>query len=472
LSNVFLLTPAKGKDLAFLCEKLKHCSSVIVGDQLSALDEFERDSNTTLIGYGTGIIVPSEILKKFTRAYNFHAASPAYPGRDPHHFAIYHGATEYGATAHVMNEGVDEGDIIGIERFRIPSRCTPARLLILANEAMRTLFVKLAAEMTRGNAQLKPTGEKWGTQKTTRGQFKRMCTLSPLMSASEFSRRFRAFDGDAYDNLTVPLHGHVFRIDKSAKTKPLADTKYHEFTERNYRAILRQATAAGYEFVEYGLDSNNKHLLWRHDLDFSVHRGLRLAQIEAEENVRSTWFVNLHSSFYNINERSIKKRLHGIVAMGHWIGLHFDPDFYDNSTWNEDAMASMLQAERNLVQSVCGVSVNAVSWHNPDANGLLSITQDRVAGMINCYSTDIQSRYEYVSDSNGYWRFKSIPEVLDEGHDRIQILTHPGWWTPEPMAPRDRVERCLLGRARSVAETYDADLARHGRRNLGAEDSI
>lgn len=125
-----------------------------------------------------------------------------------------------------------------------------------------------------------------------------------------------------------------------------------------------------------------------------------------------------------------------------------------------------------MVQSVCDVSVDAVSWHNPDVNGLLAVTDDSVAGMINCYSADMQARYKYASDSNGYWRFKSIPAVLDEGHDRVQILTHPGWWTPEPMAPRDRIERCLLGRARSVAETYDADLARHGRRNLGAKDAL
>ncbi len=432
----------------------------------------EPDSDTVLIGYGTGVIVPAEILGNYTRAYNFHAASPAYPGRDPHHFAIYDRARQYGATAHVMGARVDEGEILGVERFEVPEACTPVRLLMLANQAMRRLFVRLGPAMVAADMPPSPVDEKWAARKSSRSQFERMCTLSPLVGATEFDRRFAAFDGDKYDNLTVTLHGHLFRIDKSKTSKPPVDPAYGEFTERGYKALVRQAIDAGYTFSQYGSQTTGKHLLWRHDLDFSVHRGLCLARIEVEENVRSTWFVNPHSNFYNINEKPIRTRLRRIVEMGHWVGLHFDPGSYGYATWTTDELRRVLRAERDIVQSVCDASVDVVSWHNPDVNGLLAVTEERVADMINCYSDNMRSRYEYASDSNGYWRFKSISMILEEGHERLQILTHPGWWTPDPMAPRDRIERCILGRALSIAETYDIDLARHGRRNIGVRDSI
>jgi len=63
---------------------------------------------------------------------------------------------------------------------------------------------------------------------------------------------------------------------------------YNEFTEDNYRAIVKQA-ASKYLFVNYGYKGSEFHVIWRHDVDFSVNRALKLAQIEAELGVNSTW---------------------------------------------------------------------------------------------------------------------------------------------------------------------------------------
>ena len=70
-------------------------------------------------------------------------------------------------------------------------------------------------------------------------------------------------------------------------------------------------------------------------------------------------------------------------------------------------------------------------------------------------------------DSNGYWRYTPMPEVISSGHTRLHLLTHPGWWTPEPMSPSARVHRCIRGRAQAVRRAYDHLLSRAGRLNLG-----
>src|SRR5688572_2747045 len=56
-----------------------------------------------LLSFGTSVIVPDAILRTpGLLPINIHAASPQYPGRDPHHFAAFDGVTEYGATMHLM----------------------------------------------------------------------------------------------------------------------------------------------------------------------------------------------------------------------------------------------------------------------------------------------------------------------------------------------------------------------------------
>ena len=70
-------------------------------------------------------------------------------------------------------------------------------------------------------------------------------------------------------------------------------------------------------------------MLWRHDVDISVHRALALARIEADLGVRATYFFTLHSSFYNLLEPAVAARARELLALGHWLGVHFDVAAYD-----------------------------------------------------------------------------------------------------------------------------------------------
>lgn len=52
-------------------------------------------------------------------AINFHPAPPEYPGSGCINFALYDNAQEYGVTAHLMNEKIDNGRILEVRRFPI-----------------------------------------------------------------------------------------------------------------------------------------------------------------------------------------------------------------------------------------------------------------------------------------------------------------------------------------------------------------
>lgn len=470
-TDVILVTDKKiGEVLATSIRNVKPKAEVIIvetPEKVAALNP-EISPGTLLIGYGTGIIIQGTVLKRFSRpAINFHAASPEYPGRDPHHWAVYEGASEYGVTAHEMTERVDEGPIVAVQRFPIPYGIKPEELVCLANEYLYKLFCNLLPQLIDGTYEL--SREVWAGVKRSRQDFLDMCSLNPWIGSKEFARRFNAFDGGRYDNLTLDLHGQQFRIEKtsatSSKAKEVA-VDWNDFTLVSYRENLRLAKKS-YLFASFGETVDAPHVLWRHDIDFSVHQAAILAKIEEEEACKATYFVSLHSSFYNLFEVEIVSLVREIIACGHDLGLHFDAAAYPSETWTYEALVKWAGFEQSVLEQFFGVEVKSISFHNPDISNMLDLDCDSIGGMVNVYGKTIKTEYTYVSDSNGYWRFEPIPKILTEATSpKLHVLTHPAWWVDEPMRPYKRIERCASGRASNVLREYVEGLNKHGRKNL------
>jgi hypothetical protein len=251
-------------------------------------------------------------------------------------------------------------------------------------------------------------------------------------------------------------------------------SSYNDFSESSYRGLLGLAKV-NWNFVPYtDLASEGKLVLWRHDVDISIHRALRLAEIEHEEGVASTFFLMLHSAFYNLLEPAIVCRVQSILALGHAIGLHFDPSFYGDRINSKEQLLDFLEREKAILENGFGATVAAFSWHNPTVGDWLSMDDDHCAGMVNAYGASVRNRYTYVSDSNGIWRYSRLRDVLESGKDeKLHILTHPEWWQKTPMSPRERVFRSVEGRAVAVMRQNDAMLVEHGRENLaGAAENL
>lgn len=466
-NTVVLLTPLAGAGRDRLVAIFAPHATVRVVETREELDAVPVDDATTLLSFGSGVIVPAALLDRLARpAYNLHAASPDLPGRDSHHHAIYRGVKTYGATLHVMTAKVDAGSIVAVETFPVGAEATPADLLAQANEAGFRLLERLGPALldTKPLPALKNVS--WGETKTSRADLQTMSRISPLAGEEEFRRRYRAFDGGTHDNLTVELHGHIFRIDKTARTGGVSAAAFADFTEAGFRTLVRALKSGGYRFAGFGDAGKDRHAIWRHDVDFSMHRAVRLAEIEADEGVSATYFVNPHCTFYNPFEPEIVRLLERLQALGHEIGLHFDTEAYPVRDWTKASLLPAVARERALVEGLIGKQVRVMSWHNPGFSNLLTFDGIEIGGLLNAYAAPLRRDYVYCSDSNGYWRHEPMPAVIAAGHPRLHLLTHPAWWTPEPMSPSDRIDRVLLGRARKVRADYDAALARGGRANV------
>lgn len=236
-----------------------------------------------------------------------------------------------------------------------------------------------------------------------------------------------------------------------------------DFTVESYRQLidlaLKSYLVASYRFVPWG----ERFVLWRHDCDYSLNRSLALAHIEAESGLRSTYFVNPHCEFYNLLEKQQRDYIHQIAELGHEIALHFDADFY--RTLSKSDLDKQVSAEADLLEYYLGVRPIAFSFHNPSAFHL-TCEADTYGGLLNCYSKRFKEEVPYCSDSNGYWRFRRLHDVLTDATDPcLQVLTHPGWWQAKPMPPRQRIFRSVYGRAASTLRAYDANLELHDRTN-------
>lgn len=250
----------------------------------------------------------------------------------------------------------------------------------------------------------------------------------------------------------------------------MRDAKHHleefsDFTEESYRNLLRQAKKK-YEFIGYKDICAAPHVLWRHDLDASMSRSLRLAQIEHEEGVVATYFLFPRCLYYNLLNPLTHALVLEIIALGHQVALHFDPTHFGKGL-PRARLIEAIAAERDLLKSEFGVEPTAVSFHLYGVLEEPMPDDDELAGLVNAYSRRLRENYGYVSDSNGVWLYRRLRDVLAvSDEDRLQVLTHPEWWTAETMPPRARLQRAIDGYAAAMGRWYDETVAKFGRPNI------
>lgn len=239
---------------------------------------------------------------------------------------------------------------------------------------------------------------------------------------------------------------------------------FSDFTLAEYEKLILLAKEH-YNFSDYSsFNKDSNEILWRHDVDFSMHAALKLAEIENRANVKATYFLLLHSEFYNLLEKEISVIVKKIIQLGHDIGLHFDTCFYDIN--NVAQLENKLAFERDILTSLFDVPIKAFSFHNP-FDFALSCQAPSYAGMINTYAKVFQSEVGYCSDSNGYWRHKRLKDFLKSPTDKsLQILTHPEWWKKDVHSPFEKVKMCVNGRAEKNLRTYINILEENGRENI------
>ena len=169
--------------------------------------------------------------------------------------------------------------------------------------------------------------------------------------------------------------------------------------------------------------NKNRFILLRHDIDFSLDFALKLAEAEAKHGLKSTYFVLLHSPFYNAISKSNLSSIIKISKLGHEIGLHYDTSFFSSSG---KSITKQLRFEIDILSKIIGTKVTSIAQHN------VTISPKVGNKTLNKFK-DIRLSKQfkpatYLSDSTHNWRDGCMCKYVGQVN-KIQILTHPIWWS-------------------------------------------
>jgi hypothetical protein len=226
-----------------------------------------------------------------------------------------------------------------------------------------------------------------------------------------------------------------------------------EFSPAGYAALLDALQECGYSVRAFeDADPAARHLVLRHDVDFSLAAALAMAEAEAARGIAATYFILLRTEFYNPLSGEGLTALERIAAL-HTVGLHFDAELYGPDEGMLDAAAAR---ECDLLAQVIERPVALVSHHRPGSKRIEY--PQRLGGRVNVYAPSFTRDMGYCSDSRGGWHHgHPLEHAAIRAGRALHLLVHPFWWQAPPLPPEERL-KCFLAERGAF---LDRELARH-----------
>jgi hypothetical protein len=178
-----------------------------------------------------------------------------------------------------------------------------------------------------------------------------------------------------------------------------------------------------------------------------------MLDIEKSLGVTATYFLMMRSTAYNLFSVEATAMVARMLREGHRIGLHFMGERCEGKS-APFIIEEVLRETRWLEQEF-GVKAEAISFHQPTQTILDA--QIAIPGLVNTYNASQMAPYFYVSDTNMTWRHEHPIDIFSRGlHDRLQLLIHPMWWTPEPLETLDKWRNVLSKNRQAVIDHWQS----------------
>jgi hypothetical protein len=178
-------------------------------------------------------------------------------------------------------------------------------------------------------------------------------------------------------------------------------------------------------------EETKKFCVLRHDIEFSIDRAYKLAKIEKELGITSTYTVQVRNNTYNaLSEKNIDL-IRKIKDLGHHIGLHQNPPLMEF-----EKLGNYIMTDINILEHFYGFEIDRFAFHRPKKEYLKSyITLDN---KINCYDKKFFQYFDdrpdeldilYLADSNHEWKYGYPLDFDFTKINKLQLLTHPFSWS-------------------------------------------
>ena len=182
-----------------------------------------------------------------------------------------------------------------------------------------------------------------------------------------------------------------------------------------------------------------KFCVIRHDIEFSIDRAVKLAELEKDLGVKTTYTVQLRNNTYNaLSEKNIEA-IHYIKGLGHCIALHQNPPLMPK----KDLIDYVLKDIETL-EHYYGFEIDRYAFHRPKQEQLKMYLE--IPGKINLYGKKYFHYFDgrkptnmevtYLADSNHEWKY-GHPMGLDFQTaknpygkvKKLQLNLHPFSWS-------------------------------------------
>ncbi len=231
-------------------------------------------------------------------------------------------------------------------------------------------------------------------------------------------------------------------------------SSYNPFSYREYKEIVNKYR----DTICKPTDALSKSAftIIRHDVEFSVVRAYKLALMEAELNVSSTFFFQCISNAYNITSQENRKIIRSIQDMGHSIGLHLYISHVIEQDW--DMVFHELCSQKQILENITEKKTDIFAFHRP-AKWVLENRSDIIDGMINIYGESFfefsttQKHIKYLADSMHRWNFGHPLE--NHKFEKFQINTHPDEWTNQGLDEYENFKSLIDEHSKEFMFTID-----------------
>lgn len=224
-----------------------------------------------------------------------------------------------------------------------------------------------------------------------------------------------------------------------------------DFTIKKYKELISALKDAGYEFVTYAEycegRRSDKFIVIRHDVDMSVERARRLAEVENEMEVKASYYFR---------EKFIGDDVVCIASLGHEVGYHYE----ELVTEKGDVERAYVRFMRNVCALRELVDVKTITMHGSptsrfDSKDMWRVYDYKKLGLIGepqfdvdwndmFYLTDTGRSWNGVSrrdkvvefkliwEAKG-WVYKTTDDVIKAVRNgsfpnRVMMTTHPQRW--------------------------------------------
>lgn len=232
-----------------------------------------------------------------------------------------------------------------------------------------------------------------------------------------------------------------------------------DFTISTYQHLLTALQSRGYSFVTFhqyvaGLTKDEKWVVLRHDVDDRPENSLRMSRLQAEHNIRGTYYFRMVKQSFD--EEIIK----AIAAMGHEIGFHYET--MDSQKGNVEKAYREFCQQLEIFRDIA--EINTISMHgsplSPYDNREIWKHHDyRQLGIVGEPYFDLDfNRVFYLTDTGRRWdgdrfnvrdkatkdnpvtnpdflqlHYRSTPDIISAIHegafpDKAMLNVHPQRW--------------------------------------------